>query len=950
MYRVILFFFSCVLFSACAPLEVENTTQPIKSANDNKQYKALTLTNQLRVLLVSDPDTEKAAASLDLHIGSRQDPEQSQGLAHFLEHMLFLGTEKYPEPGAYQAFINDHGGRHNAYTAFEHTNYFFDVNPQYLEPALDRFSQFFIAPLFTQDYVEREKNAVHSEYTSKLKSDARKSLDVFKHIINQEHPFRKFSVGNLDTLSSTTEGELKTELLDFYQQYYSANLMTLVVIGRESLAELEALVVNKFSTVKNAKTELKAIKQPLFTPGSLPMVVNVQPEQEQRVLSLNFPVDDVYALYREKPLSYLGNILGHEGKGSLLSYLKEKGWAESLAAGAGFSYRGGALFGLTIELTKQGLANKNAVVEAVFQSIKRIQQQGLQPWLYAEQQDIAQLRFRYKESVEPINYARSLASDMHYYPVQDLLRGPYVMDAYDETLIADYLSQLTPDNLFLSVTAPEGSVNARSPYYQTPYAVEAVDSVWLQRWQTAGLNAEVTLPEPNAFIANNFELTSSSLPAEAVPQLMLNQPNNKWWFKNDDVFNIPKGFVALSVRSPKAGASAADVVMLNLYAKLLREQVNENAYPASLAGLNYSIKPHMRGISVKLSGFNQKQVLLFEKLLAAMAKPTFEQATFARLKNELQRDLENAAKQQPYRMLMGDLPEYLYQQNFSEAQQLEALKSVDMAALRNFVAAFLQQLDLNGLVYGNYTDSQAKAFIDIANGLLLAEQAKPVQLPASKVYRLQDEALAVKVNNPYKDSALLFYRQAKDKDLATTAALEIAAQMYKPSFYTQLRTEQQLGYIVTSGFYPANKVPGFFFLVQSPSVSAAEIQQRIMSYIEQKQAALIGIDEQQFDAAKQVVIEQLVQKPTNLAESQGRYWQDIAYNYYQFDSRQQLIEALQALDLKSWQQLLAKHLFTGDQQGMWLYAPGAFEAGDPKAKPVKNIEAFETQRRYYSFP
>src|SRR5690606_4911268 len=137
-----------------------------KSPNDRREYRAVVLDNGLKVLLVSDPQTDKAAASLDVDVGSGSDPLAYSGLTHFLEHMLFLGTEKYPRAGEYQEFIGSHGGGHNAYTAYENTNYYFDIDKGWLEEALDRFSQFFIAPLFTPEYVDRERNAVHSEYQS----------------------------------------------------------------------------------------------------------------------------------------------------------------------------------------------------------------------------------------------------------------------------------------------------------------------------------------------------------------------------------------------------------------------------------------------------------------------------------------------------------------------------------------------------------------------------------------------------------------------------------------------------------------------------------------------------------------------------------------------------------------------------------------------------------------
>ncbi|MDX5334940.1 MAG: insulinase family protein, partial [Marinobacter sp.] len=94
------------------------SVSPTKSPNDPNEYRFLELDNGLRVILASDPDADKAAASMNVAVGSGNDPADREGLAHFLEHMLFLGTEKYPDPGEYQQFIRSHGGSHNAFTAF----------------------------------------------------------------------------------------------------------------------------------------------------------------------------------------------------------------------------------------------------------------------------------------------------------------------------------------------------------------------------------------------------------------------------------------------------------------------------------------------------------------------------------------------------------------------------------------------------------------------------------------------------------------------------------------------------------------------------------------------------------------------------------------------------------------------------------------------------------------
>ena len=138
------------------------------SPNDKRSYRHLTLGNRLDVLLVHDVETEKSSACVDVRIGSMADPKEMPGLAHFLEHMLFLGTETYPVENAYSSFLSSHGGMSNAYTDQENTVYYFDVQNSAFEEALNMFSSFFTCPLFSEAATGRETNAVDSENEKNL--------------------------------------------------------------------------------------------------------------------------------------------------------------------------------------------------------------------------------------------------------------------------------------------------------------------------------------------------------------------------------------------------------------------------------------------------------------------------------------------------------------------------------------------------------------------------------------------------------------------------------------------------------------------------------------------------------------------------------------------------------------------------------------------------------------
>lgn len=190
---------------------------------DDRDYKVTTLENNLRVLLISDPNSNISAAAMDIPAGSFNDPKDYEGLAHFCEHMLFIGTGKYPKLNQYSNFLQTHGGYDNAYTSTQNTNYYFNVEADYFSNALDMFAHFFIDPLFSESSVMDEMNAVNAEHEKNLQSDSWKLWQLLKHVSNPAHPFSQFSTGSLETLNKS--GVL-SQLLRYYNSSYSANTVS----------------------------------------------------------------------------------------------------------------------------------------------------------------------------------------------------------------------------------------------------------------------------------------------------------------------------------------------------------------------------------------------------------------------------------------------------------------------------------------------------------------------------------------------------------------------------------------------------------------------------------------------------------------------------------------------------------------------------------------------------
>jgi len=932
-----------------APAATAESTEIIVSPSDQRSYRYLALPNQLRVLLVSDPAADKAAAALDVNVGSRQDPADRAGLAHFLEHMLFLGTERYPQAGEYQNYITEHGGNHNAYTAFEHTNYFFDIDARHLEPALDRFSQFFVAPLFTEQYVEREKNAVNSEYRANYRDDGRRGFDALKAALNPQHPYAGFSVGSLETLSDREGSATRDELLKFYRKNYSANLMTLVVIGRESLDQLQAMVQPRFSAVPNHQRQIAPLREPLFAPGALPAQLQVQTVKRQRSLSVLWPIPDQRDDYRHKSLEYIGNVMGHEGAGSLLSYLKQRGWALALSAGEGFDYQGGSTFNVSIELTEAGAQHVDEITAALYQALARLRAEGIQDWLFEEQKTVADQQFRFREHRNPIDDVSRLATNLQKYPAAEVLRGPSLMASLDKTRVRALLERMTPSNMLMVFSAPDVEGAQTTPWYQVPYTLTPIAADKVQQWARVEPTPAIRIPQPNVFIAEQLALKTAA-GAQVKPRLLAESPALQLWYAPDNSFRLPKANVALTFRSPLAADTPEHVVLTELLARLVNENLNEYSYPAMLAGLHYSIGRNSRGINVSVRGYDDKQALLLERILLALRAPTFDAARFERIRADYQRELEDETKIAPYKLLIDDLGDVLQRQHWPETVLAPLAAGVDMAALQRFARQMLAAGEVKMLVYGNYAEDDARQLGALVEQKLLAN-IQPVKAPDVQILQLPKRDLRRELAVEHSDAGLIWYRQAADAQLKSRAALGVSAQMLTADFYTDLRTRQQLGYIVMSSPYPVRDVPGLVFLVQSPVAGPQALAKAYRDFLHgwsQRDAAELR---KLFDSHRAALAGRLAEAPKNQGEQFERYWADLVDGDSGFDSREQLLAEVQKLTFEEWLELFRRDVLQADGRTLWLSINGKFEGDALRAgQPVGDLDRFKQQQKFYRFP
>jgi len=879
---------------------VTKTTEIRKSPNDNREYRYLELPNKLRIVLVSDPETEKAAAALSVYRGSFHEPTDRPGLAHFLEHMLFIQTEAYPEIDGFQHFISANGGSSNAYTALDHTNYFFDVQPSGFREGLDRFAHFFINPVLSAEYSQREKNAVHSEYKMQIKDDGWRGYMVGKQALNPAHPASKFTIGSLDTLA----GDIHEDLKSFFANQYSADQMGLVAISDQSLDQMQSWIVPLFSKIENKDIGPAYPDMPVYTDAELPARLEYQTQKDGAEVSYMFPLPSARSHYKNKPEQYFSNIIGHEGTGSLYQLLNSYGWIESLSAGVSDMDRNSSALAIRIKLTPEGRQHTAEITDLLFRYIDLIKQTPPQSWMYDEQARVAEIGFRFQEKSRPTGLVYQLAPRLDEYPAADLLVAPYLMEEFDEPTITEFMTYINPDNVLMQVAASDIEGELEEPWFNVPYNLvrEPIQRTPVDNIEAAV--AQLALPQHNPYLPDDLTLQAAD---SAAIKRVIEIPGLELWVDADVSYGSPRANLYIELAVAGGLTSPADRAMAQLYRLLVEDAMSETTYPAYLAGLGYSIAVPDSGYQIRVGGYHDKQQVLLATVLDALLNAELDASRFDSLKASLIKDWRNAAKERPFNQAFTALADTLRSGRWPRPMLIDAITPVTLPDLIAWRDAKLAAVAVRGLAHGNVSDTDIENLRSLLQQELTLAEHGFIQATVRDV----DDALRLQLEVDHNDASMVLHVQDPDDSFDSRARSSLAAQILHQSYFQQLRTEQQLGYVVSVTNRPIAKRGGISFIVQSPNTSAAGLEQATVAFVDAFVGSWPEIPAEEFELHKSGLINRLLEKPKNLNERSQRYWADLTDEWYSFDSREQvanLVANLSQADMMAFFERLQAHL------------------------------------------
>ena len=930
---------------------------------DTQNYGFKILPNGLKVLIISDPKANKSSAALGVNVGCLLDKKDGleYGLAHFCEHLLFMGNAKYPKENDYREYLAKNGGFSNAGTQLDRTIYYFDVSNDAFEGALDRFAQFFISSKFDEGSVEREIKAIDNEFSNNLNNDSRRLLQIKLSEINPQSPFNTFTTGNIKTL---TKPDIRDKLLLFYKKYYTSEIMNLVIYSNKSLEELFKLIEGLFSLIP----KLDNFEMPRYDEvnpydeKNLKLFYKVVPVKEINEICLEWYLpfcDD----YRSNPLGYLASAIGHEGPFTLTSSLNKDNLINALLAGHNKMCKTYMYFYVTVSLTKKGLQFYRDVILRILKYIKVIQSKGINKRYYEEIKQIRQINFNYMNKSTLSSATKTYSSNLMDYAPEDVIAGNILFGEFNEDLIKKYLDMLTLDNLNIYFDSKifEKECNLTEEYYGTKYCKEKID-ITEEEINSYTCDHIFDYPPENEYIPKNFDLLPIPEKINLYPEKILSNSNIEVYYLQDTLFKVPKAYLVSEFKTPEDLCDFSEIkirIMSDILDAIITSELGEFLYMAKSASVNVKFSFGVNKTYIIFSGFNDSIKLGMKNIFKMIKDLDINKERCKETLELQQKDILRRAKNiflnSNYQVNL-EYVKGLINEQYKNPKDIidffEQNKKITIEDLIVYKNAIFQNAKSKWLIQGNLTKEQALDIVQEGNKILGIDinkekigkffKSRPVAFTKNYNYIFR-----IKSPNPQEKSSSLIslYQTGLLNDLEFQY-LKITESFLKEKFFDQMRTKETLGYIASILVVEASGYYGIVNIIQSNSKTPEFCASRVRNFYKESFNLVKNISEEEFKLHVNGQLLVVSKKDDNLNEVFLRNWDEISGETYKFDRREKAKENLNKCNreefVKFYEKYFIKDIAILDSE---FLSEEHYEQNEKELKENKIVEGDNIKKR-----
>lgn len=896
---------------------------PEKSRSDLREYRIVRLKNGIEAILVKVPEgqSSKAAVSVAVNAGSMHEPDALGGLAHFVEHCVFLGNKKYPNRNSLDKLLSKHNGYSNAHTEMEYTAYYLEVNKEALSKAVDIFAAALEGPSFDEEMCCAELEAVDSEFHEILNNDDCRVEQMVCVLSSDDHKYRKFTWGNRASLMKFGGATLVSEAKSFFETHYTPDRMKVSIVSECSFERMEQEFLAMFERINRVCAD-ESNRPPISmlagcsfpVPESrLPVTVYVKPVAEVHQLILIFQLPAILEHYRKKPVDYIAHLVGHEGRGSLIHALREANLAVDISAGVGsdgYSCNSGLCwFEIKLNLTEEGMCEwervKNEYIFAYLEKLTTSDQ------VFEELRAIGSFQFHEtteESTKDPIDTAEELAVQMlDHFGVDrsDILIYDYIYDEFDPDLIGKFLSFIVPQKAIAFLVTGHSSFAEKAvvkePIFGITYSIQESDAKKFDQPPPT-----FTIPPlPNNFIPENATCGPRS---ETETEKVYVEPTRKAVFAGNEkmleilCFNKTRSQPSLrcDIRIKLNLAETPSVesfVKTHLFVAYITDLLEPDLYCAKLVGYSVSISamPPGKGscspaIEICVNGFQDKILHVTEMIVSCLQSGDgdIDSKRFARVIEVLKRGYANEEIHPVSTQAVNARKTALSAISFFRAND-------KLKVLLNLIQIGSSLLHLppihsgQVLLSGSYLESHP----DDLHKLISPMITRPSDdSPSLVVQNINVETSIVEPSlNPNEPTSCLviYYQLSSEFSVEVSAIADVLSDLFSEPFFDSLRTEEQLGYSVQCGSRYTNGSIGIEFLIQSSSETPEKMIGRIERFIERfYKKEIHAMTDSEFDDQINALVESLRETPTSLGREAKDLWTEVTEKRYMWDLNERI--------------------------------------------------------------
>ncbi len=904
---ICLFFLGCTLFAQEKDFTVIQDKCSLTIANPSlscRKTEKMLLKNGLKVYLISDPNAEKSGAALTVLAGSWQDPKEYPGTAHFLEHMLFQGTKAYPEPNGYFRFIYDHGGLANAFTLSDRTAYLFSIDTLEFSEAFDRFSHFFIDPLFDNTQLAKELHAVDQEFSKNLENDGWRRWQIIKETGNPLHPHAKFSTGNSETLSKIPTEKMK----EWFYSHYSADSMYLVVYSSLPLEKLQNLVVEKCSSIqKNQTKEKEQTLPPLFSEQQKGHLLYIDPIQDIQVLSLEWELPKSFVQDDSQSPSLLAYALSYENEGSLLFQLKKEKLIEGAEIGADSLGQSHLLFHIDLNLTEKGLQEVPSILQKCFASLSFFQKNGIPEHLFTERTKMHTWNYEYQMRDDVFSF---LQNQITLIPEEDFSTYPektFIASHYDPSQIEKMFSFLSPKQGRYSLMAnPQKThvpLTCKEKWLGGEYTLTTLDEKNLQPLE----NASFKLPEKNSFISTTLTLHTEDK-GDVNPKILVNDEKGKLFFFSGQEFTTPEMVLFLRLKSPILNGTALSSVFFDLYAKAMEDKLSSLLSYGDKANLHATYTPKPLSFDMEIEGYSENFSLFLREFLQKFISLSPSKEEFELYVESLKKDYINHEKTLPIKQAKDLISHILFPDNPTVINKKNVLNSFSYIEFLRLQKEFSQKIYIESLLGGNLSIQDGESlYLDLKK---IGKETFPLSEHVKAQIFSASRPLCITEKTPLLgQGVILSIHNTTGFSFTNKVAYDVLAQALHEPFFTALRSNQKTAYIVNNGSLEKEKELFHLFFIQSNSHTGEDLLQRMEFFLED---FLLNINthlpKNRFEDIKKAMIQEWTNPPINLHGKGAKFFSFAFEHGENFSWEKNSIQALEKLSYEEFLDLANEFL------------------------------------------